>query len=107
MPLKLQLSKGDIVTIGDNTILKVLSTGRTMQLELAAPQDIAIKRIPADLRNYRKNDQREARGLPRSGSPKFDRNKKRFSCEIPYQREEGSDDFLSNKPWFPETGGCE
>lgn len=81
MPLKLQLSKGDIVTLGDNIVLKVLSTGRTMQLELAAPQDVAIKRIPADLSDYRKNDQREARGLPRSGSPKFDRNKKRITWE--------------------------
>ena len=71
MPLKLQLHIGDAVTIGDNIVAKVLSTGRTMQIEIAAPRSVKITRIPADLSTYGQNEKRVAQGRPRGGSPRF------------------------------------
>lgn len=72
MPLKLQLAKNDTVLLGDDTVIRVLTTGRTMQVEIAAPQDLKIRRIPADLSTYQQNIKRVARGEKKGGSPRFD-----------------------------------
>lgn len=55
MALKLQLHKHDKVLVGNDLIMEVLSTGRTMQIAFSAPKSVKIVRIPADIDTYAKN----------------------------------------------------
>jgi hypothetical protein len=55
MPLKLQFHKGDRVLIGEDILVEMLSTGRTVQLQFQAPQDVRIVRLPTDISHFGAN----------------------------------------------------
>ena len=73
MPLKLTVEKGDQVLVGEDCIVTVNYTGGRPQLEFAAPPEIKIIHIKADKSKQWMNRQREAAGLPKSGSPRFNK----------------------------------
>lgn len=65
MPLKLMCGIGDIVTCGDDVVIKVLSTGKRMQLEFVAPQSVRIIHIHADSSRQFANAKKAAKEKPR------------------------------------------
>jgi sRNA-binding carbon storage regulator CsrA len=73
MALKLVLSTGDKILIGDNIVAEVLYTGKRTQIVIQAPREIHIVRVPADISDYNKNQQRRERGRPPGGSPRFEK----------------------------------
>ena len=65
MPLKLMLAEGDQVIIrnnegerSDDVYMRVLTTGKRMQLELAAPRHVEFAHIKADFYKMHGNDTR-------------------------------------------------
>lgn len=60
--LKLMLSKGDKVLLGDDTIITVLSLGSRPQLHFDAPRDVKIIQIHSDPDKQFKNRKRREQG---------------------------------------------
>ena len=48
MGLKLMLSPGDKILMGDDTIISVLTTGKRPQIQIDAPMDIKLRHIKSD-----------------------------------------------------------
>ena len=72
MGLKLTIEKNDQILIGDECVIRVNHTGGRPQVEIAAPPEVKIVHIKADLDKQWMNKKREAAGLPKGGSPRFD-----------------------------------
>ena len=55
MALKLLVSKGDKILMGDDTIITVMSLGRRPQLHFDAPKDVKIIHVHSDPERQFKN----------------------------------------------------
>lgn len=55
MPLKLMVTKGDKILVGDDCIVEVLSLGKRTTLQFAAPPDVKILQIHNDPEDQWKN----------------------------------------------------
>ena len=59
MGLKLLVTKGDKIMVGDNCIITVNALGARPQLQFDAPADVKIVQIHADPKNQWKNKKKE------------------------------------------------
>ena len=48
MGLKLMLSPGDKILMGDDTIISVLTTGKRPQIQIDAPPEVKLRHIKSD-----------------------------------------------------------
>lgn len=56
MPLKLRVSRGDQVMVGDDCVIRVRShSGQKVQLEVTAPEDVKVFTVFADPDQQHKN----------------------------------------------------